>query len=681
MLVYLADLRHKTITLTPDAMPLSIGYLAAYGIKTFGKEAQFKMFTDADELLAELKQTRPNVLAMTNYIWNYALHCHILRHARALYPDMLTVMGGPNIPLTHEGEEERLRGTPGLDIHIINEGEDAFINLVSRYMDAGLDKSRIYKESLSSCIFVDPASDDLIRGLAIPRIRELDDIPSPYVMGLMDQFFDGDFSPMVQTNRGCPFTCTFCVEGVSYMTKVNKFSADRIREELEYIGHHTSVGSALMISDSNFGMLPGDMETAKTIHDLQARINWPQFVWATTGKNNKEAVINAMDLMGGSMSLSTTVQSMDPTVLTNIKRTNIKLSTYNDLLEEVKSRNLLSYAEVIIGLPGETRSSFLSGVAQLLDSQVQRVCCYQLMLLDGTEMSGQASREQHGLKTMYRVLSRDFGIYADEPVFELEEVVVATSTMSFNDYMDLRKLQLVMEVYHREGLLGEFLEYINNHDVHLSAYILSLLENLNNAPDEVKELISDYMNEAKNELFETPEALHQAMTEKYQELLTEDLGGNLVQKYSAQAWFKTIDPILRYAVQQAKALVFESGSRTPDETEQVDTELNSIRKHILASMIDITDISNQLEPVTVTLDYDVESWKRDGYKYPLSSMGPDPDSHPYVFHITESHREYLKDKLRMHGASTQAIGKLLSRVVLRDIRRQPTPEPEFASTK
>lgn len=679
MLVYLADLRHNTITLTPDAMPLSIGFLAAYGSKMLGPDVQFKLFADAEHLLEELGHTKPDVLAVTNYCWNYQLQCRTLRHVRGLYPDVLTVMGGPNISLSPEGEEARLRQTPGLDLYVVNEGDESFVDMLSRYLDSGLRKSRLFQEPLPSAIFVDPDSGQVVRGNPTPRMRQLDDIPSPYLMGFMDQFFEADFCPMIQTNRGCPFTCTFCVEGVSYMTKVNKFSLERVREELNYIGHHASVGSALMISDSNFGMLPGDLDTAQCIHELQTKIGWPKFVWATTGKNNKEAILSAIDLLGGSMSMTNSVQSLDPTVLANIKRSNIKLETYDSILREVEARNLQSYSEVIIGLPGETLESFVRGVSRLLDSGVQRVCCYQLMLLDGTELSSEATRENHGLETKFRVLSRDFGVYASEHVFETEEIVVATNTMSYQDYRECRKLQLIMEVYHREGLLREFLEYLNKHDVQISAFMLDLLDHLGEAPNEVRGLFEDYMSEADNELFDSREQVHQTMAANYESLVTEDVGGNLVQKYSALAWFKRLDPVLQYAVQRVKSLVLKGSDQDGDAAGRVDSELEAIRQYLLASMINITDITSQLEPLKVSLDYDVDGWGNQGYQQPLSDLrhhqigydnGAGQVAREYVFYVPEAHAAYLEDKLRMHGASTQAMGKLLSRVLLRDLRRE-----------
>jgi len=159
MLAYLADPQHRTIMLTPDAMPLGIGFLAAHASKILGPEIRFKLlFAHPEHLIEKLKHTKPDFLGVTNYCWSYALHSRMLRYARGLYPDLLTVMDGPNIPLDHEDEEHRLRQTPGLDVYVLNEGEQAFAALLTRYHECGLQKARLLREALPSAMFVDPVS-------------------------------------------------------------------------------------------------------------------------------------------------------------------------------------------------------------------------------------------------------------------------------------------------------------------------------------------------------------------------------------------------------------------------------------------------------------------------------------------------------------------------------------------
>ena len=69
----------------------------------------------------------------------------------------------------------------------------------------------------------------LIKGLKTQeRIKFLDDIPSPYLNGMLDHFFDGRLSPFIEANRGCPFKCSFCHTGNDYFQKIHMFSNDRI---------------------------------------------------------------------------------------------------------------------------------------------------------------------------------------------------------------------------------------------------------------------------------------------------------------------------------------------------------------------------------------------------------------------------------------------------------------------
>jgi radical SAM superfamily enzyme YgiQ (UPF0313 family) len=68
---------------------------------------------------------------------------------------------------------------------------------------------------------------------------------------------------MIETNRGCPFKCTFCVQGSDYYDRVAQFPADQVIEELTYIARRIkkvcpSIGS-LAIADANFAMFKRDL--------------------------------------------------------------------------------------------------------------------------------------------------------------------------------------------------------------------------------------------------------------------------------------------------------------------------------------------------------------------------------------------------------------------------------------
>ena len=112
-------------------------------------------------------------------------------------------------------------------------------------------------------------------------MSNLDEIPSPYTTGLMDKFFDGRLSPMLQTNRGCPFMCSYCVDGTDLVRKVNRFSTQRTIDDLEYIGKHIPKNIHNMyISDLNFGMISDDEKTCEAIKSIQDRYGFPRYIEA-----------------------------------------------------------------------------------------------------------------------------------------------------------------------------------------------------------------------------------------------------------------------------------------------------------------------------------------------------------------------------------------------------------------
>src|SRR5215831_11373455 len=194
ILVFLADLGHNQLTVSSDVYPLGVANVAAYA-QAYAKAPdglQIRIFKEPQDLKAALDAEAPDILGLSSYTWNHRLSLTFARYAKAKNPGTVTMMGGPNFPLTAQVQESWLREMPEIDIAVRGptyEGERAFLNVLQRYLDNGRRLESIHEAAVPGNMWIDPRGGQFVHGPEIDRITDLDEIPSPYLSGLMDPFF------------------------------------------------------------------------------------------------------------------------------------------------------------------------------------------------------------------------------------------------------------------------------------------------------------------------------------------------------------------------------------------------------------------------------------------------------------------------------------------------------------
>ena len=213
--------------------------------------------------------------------------------------------------------------------------------------------------------------------------------------------------------------------------------------EIEYIGKKVArLGiTNLHIADTNYGMYPRDRDITSVLLESHTKYKWPMSIMSTTGKNQKERVIDITSMLGNMFSVNMSAQSMDMEVLKNIRRDNISLDDYRDINKHLKSIGRSTKAELIMLLPGETQETFIRGIGDVVDSGVSSLCIYTLMLLHGTEFKDPEYRKKFGYEGKFRIVPLNYGEYENKKVFDYEEVAVKTDTLSFKEYLNLRGIR------------------------------------------------------------------------------------------------------------------------------------------------------------------------------------------------------------------------------------------------
>lgn len=675
MRVYLGDLRYNTGgVLANDCMPLGVAYMKAV-MDRDNEDVDSRLFVYPDRLMQALRDEPPDVLMLSNYVWNEALSRAFFRLAKQANPNVLTVMGGPNIPLEPERQIDYVAQYPEIDVYITGEADFAASRLVSVFQDCGLDHKAWGVRGMESSIWRNPEG-QLVRSVTKPRHREVNEIPSPWLTGIQDGFFDGRLAPMIETNRGCPFTCTFCAQGTSWYTKVHNFDVERMKEEIHYIARRIKERSpkmgTLRIADSNYGMFERDIEISGYIGQMQRDYGWPTFIDATTGKNRPERIIKSVEQVSGALVLYQAVQSLDENVLRKIKRDTIKLDAYKALEVHMRGRGLKSISDLILGLPGESLETHLHGLTTLLDSNIDQMHNFQAMMLKGSEMEKLESRETFKFDTRFRVLPRNFGVFEDSKVFDVEEIIVATDTLPFEDYITCRKYHLVSSVFWNDGWFAHVVAFCRAHGISNAEWWKAMLVALEEGDETVRDFLAAFVGETKGELFPTREACidFYSQDENFQKLGRGDIGDNLMYRYRAIASFFIWDAVCGAAMKASRALLEARG--VPATIPDFDRFWADFHSFTYLSHATGKTEEEILAPTEAVLHYDLPAWIASGeWTNPSAFRLGEPQL--YRFELTEEGEREMRMSLATWTTHIRGLSKLVTRIRVESQVRQCVP--------
>ncbi len=532
--IALGDLRHNTAGRHSIIMPLGIGLIGSYARHKLGHDSvDMRLYDDPDAVLDDIDAWRPDVVGLANYCWNAEVAQLVFRYAKKTNPETVCVGGGPEFPSDPTEMETYLGARPWVDFFAPMEGERPFAALMEK-IRAGVDLATLRREPQDGLVALHPESAALLAGPTQPRLLDLDEIPSPYAAGLMDQWFNGSFAPMIETARGCPYSCTFCVQGDASWSKIAVFSLERVKNDLTYMAERMKAfpGILLSVADANFGMYPRDEEVALHMRSLQDEYGWPNAFDVTTGKSHYERIVRVVETVRNKMFISGSVQSLHDNTLETIKRKNIPFDSYHELQRDLRDKGVMTTVETIIPLPKETKDSFFDGMRKLIGSGVSAPTVYTSMILKGTELASRQSRDIHGLETRYRILPRQFGEYRGEKCFEVEEVCVATNHMSFEEYLECRGFALVASAF--SGVQYDVIHrHLQELGLDLFDYLYRLWELIKERDSDLKRVYEAYIGETREELFDTPEAIKECYSAEYNYrlLLSGEKADNLMRKY------------------------------------------------------------------------------------------------------------------------------------------------------
>ena len=434
-------------------LPYSVGLLQAYVEKHLPCKERFKFLqpvfkrTSVEDVVNQLLSAE--VVGFSLYVWNEQISLEIIRQLKKQNSKVYIICGGPQVP---DQAESFLRKNPEIDIAVHGEGEHTFFELLKIFPSRKINQiPGTSKITESGAFYSNPKAD---------RTKDLSIFPSPYLSGVFDNLIsipDEEWLVLWETNRGCPFQCTFCDWGSAVADRVFRFDMERINKELDWFSKNKI--EFIFNCDANFGILPRDVDIAQRAAKNKKLFGYPKVLSTQNTKNATERNYLTQKILsdnGLNKGVALSMQSLFVPALANIKRQNISLQTYEELQRRFNLDNVTTYSDFILGLPGETYESFADGVATLIkNGQHNRIQFNNLSVLPNAEMGDPEYQSHYGMElTDSKILNIHGSLdYSKNNIDEIQQLVIATNSMPRNMWRKTRAFSWMTALLHFDKLL------------------------------------------------------------------------------------------------------------------------------------------------------------------------------------------------------------------------------------
>jgi putative methyltransferase len=421
---------------------------------------------DVDEVFDRIVD--PSVVGFSCFTWNWKFNKLLAKRIKDKYPNCLIVFGGKEPPNAAwlQQNTEWIKSYPYLDIIVHAEGEVSFEEILIEHLNENPDYTHIEGCTINHGDY---------HTITSPRSRivDLTESPSPYLNGMFDDIYEKYkkegfiFSAVIESARGCPYSCTFCEIGDSYFTKIKQQPIQQIFDEIEWIGSH----GIDFIDDatSNFGIFHDrDTEIAEWLVHCNEKYGNPQTFkvdWAKSKAMRLFSIAKILHDGGLHRGMTLAMQSFDGEVLKAVRRKNlVDDSGMQQITKMYEDAGISTYIEIILGLPDETLEGFKHGLCRTLEiGEHNHVGMYVLVALRNTPFGDKEYIKNYELK--YKRILAPIARWVEPPdgIMETADLVIGHKTLPTEEWIEMYLFSWLIASCHHMGFTEKVVRFVREH--------------------------------------------------------------------------------------------------------------------------------------------------------------------------------------------------------------------------
>lgn len=406
--------------------------LAIHSINAFVKKyeknieiLEFTINNSIDDILREIYNEQPDVVAISCYIWNIEIVKEIVVELKKILPNIDVWLGGPEV--TYNSERQILE-YPNIKGIIKGEGEKTFKELIKFYL-----KINSKLKNIKGLTYRDEIGNVINTGDREPL--NLNEIPFPYTDKIKD--FNNKII-YYESSRGCPFNCQYCLSSLEKQLRFRDF--ELVREEI--IQFLEAKVKQVKFVDRTFNCNKEHaMKIWKFINDNDN--GYTNFHFEISADLIDEETLEFLKtIRPGLFQFEIGVQSTHDDTLKVIKR---KTDFYR-LSEVVKriqqNNNIHQHLDLIAGLPKEDYRTFITSFNDVYALKPEQLQLGFLKVLKGSGLY---------------INSKEYGlVYKSKPPYE----ILSTNELPYNKILILKLVEEMVEIYYNSNQFTYTLKYL-----------------------------------------------------------------------------------------------------------------------------------------------------------------------------------------------------------------------------